>query len=45
MNNYNRTQKQFERILDSYFEGVLLDNPIMANELGIRGGEGKLGNV
>jgi hypothetical protein len=45
MKNSNRTQKAFEGILDKYFEGVLADHPMMANELGLRAGEGKLGAV
>ena len=45
MKNSSKTQKQFEGILDRYFEGVLADNPVMANELGLRAGEGKLGDV
>ena len=39
----NGTQKVFEGILDEYFEGVLSDNPMMANELGKREGEGLMG--
>jgi uncharacterized protein (DUF885 family) len=45
MKNSNGTQKQFEGILDGYFEGLLADHPMMANELGLRAGEGKLGKV
>lgn len=41
----NGTQKAFEGILDEYFEGVLADNPMMANELGRREGEGRLGKI
>ena len=41
----NGTQKEFEGILDEYFEGVLADNPMMANELGRREGEGRLGKI
>ena len=39
MKNSNGTQKKFEGILDGYFEGVLADHPMMANELGLRAGE------
>ena len=35
MKNSSKTQKQFEGILDRYFEGELADNPMMANELGL----------
>jgi len=45
MKTSNGTQKAFEGILDEYFEGVLADNPMMANELGRREGEGKLGKI
>ena len=45
MKNNNRTRKEFEGILDRYFEGVLNDNPMMANELGLRSGEGQLGKM
>ena len=41
----NDTERAFEGILDEYFEGVLADNPMMANELGLRAGEGELGAV
>ena len=45
MKNNNRTRKEFEGILDRHFEGVLNDNPMMANELGLRSGEGQLGKM
>ena len=45
MKTSNETQKAFEGILDEYFEGVLADNPMMANELGRREGEGELGKI
>ena len=45
MKNSNKVQGEFERILDRYFEEVLADHPVIANELGLRSGEGKLGNV
>ena len=45
MKSNNKTQGQFEGILDRYFKEVLADHPVMANELGLRAGEGKLGNV
>ena len=45
MKNNNQTQKRFEGILDRHFEGVLNDNPMMANELGLRSGEGQLGKM
>jgi uncharacterized protein (DUF885 family) len=34
--------KQFEGILDRYFEGVLEDHPIYATVVGLKDGEGKL---
>jgi uncharacterized protein (DUF885 family) len=34
--------KQFEGILDRYFEGVLQDHPTYATVVGLRSGEGKL---
>ena len=45
MKNSNHTQRKFEGILDRYFEGVLEDHPVMANELGLRAGEGRLGEM
>jgi len=45
MKTNNATRRSFEGILDEYFEGVLEDNPMMANELGLRQGEGRLGRV
>ena len=45
MKTSNYTQKKFESILDRYFEGVLEDHPVMANELGLRAGEGQLGEM
>ena len=45
MKTSNGTQRAFEGILDEYFEGVLEDHPMMANELGLRVGEGRLGTV
>ena len=45
MKNSNKVQREFERILDRYFKEVLADHPVIANELGLRSGEGKLGNV
>ena len=39
------TQKFFEVILDEYFEAALADNPVWANMLGLRAGEGKLGST
>ena len=45
MKNSNQTQKKFEGILDRHFEGVLEDHPVMANELGLRAGEGRLGEM
>ena len=45
MKNSDKVQGQFEGVLDRYFEEVLADRPVMANELGLRAGEGKLGNV
>ena len=45
MKTSNGTQRAFEGILDEYFEGVLEDYPMMANELGLRVGEGRLGTV
>jgi len=34
--------KQFEGILDNYFEATLEDHPVFANFVGLRDGEGKL---
>ena len=34
MKTSNGTQRAFEGILDEYFEGVLEDYPMIANELG-----------
>jgi uncharacterized protein (DUF885 family) len=34
--------KQFEGILDRYFEGVLQDHPVYATGVGLQSGEGKL---
>ena len=45
MKDSKKSQRQFDGILDRYFEGVLADHPVMANVLGLRAGEGKLGNV
>ncbi|MDE2680277.1 MAG: hypothetical protein OSB29_02800, partial [Verrucomicrobiota bacterium] len=39
----NKTQTEFERILDGYFKVALRENPVWANTLGLRAGEGKLG--
>ena len=41
----NATQRNFERILDHYFENALADNPVWANHTGLRAGEGKLGRA
>ncbi len=45
MKDSNKVQRQFEGILDRYFQEVLADHPVMANQLGLRSGEGKLGNL
>lgn len=39
------TAKQFEGLLDRYFEGLLRDHPIYATSVGVRSGEGKLGSA
>ncbi len=41
----NATQRNFETQLDRYFEKHLTDNPVWANYLGLRAGEGKLGRA
>ncbi len=38
-------RKRFEGILDRYFEGWLVDNPVSANVAGLVDGEGKLGRL
>ncbi|MBR90350.1 MAG: DUF885 domain-containing protein [Verrucomicrobiales bacterium] len=45
MRNSNGTQRAFEGILDRYFESTLADQPRLANEWGLRAGEGKMGGV
>ena len=39
------TQIKFEGILDGYFSIALRENPVWANTLGLRAGEGKLGST
>ena len=39
------TSKKFEGILNGYFEAALKENPVWANTLGLRAGEGKLGTT
>ncbi len=41
----NGTQRQFEGLLDRYFEETLADHPVWANRAGLRDGEGKLGKA
>ena len=45
MNMINKTQTEFEGILDDYFKVALRENPVWANTLGLRAGEGKLGTT
>jgi uncharacterized protein (DUF885 family) len=40
-----RISKQFEGVLDRYFETLLEDNPVFATYVGLRSGEGKLGRA
>ena len=37
--------KQFENLLERYFEAALADDPVWANYSGLRAGEGKLGRA
>ncbi len=41
----NATQRAFEGVLDRHFETELAGNPVWANYLGLREGEGKLGRA
>lgn len=41
----NATQRNFEGLLDRYFESALADNPVWANHTGLSTGEGKLGRA
>ncbi len=41
----NATQRSFETLLDRHFESALADNPVWANYVGLREGEGKLGRA
>ena len=38
------TSRQFEQLLSNYFEQALEGNPVWANSLGLKQGEGKLGD-
>lgn len=40
-----QVSKQFEGVLDQYFETLLADNPVLAAYVGLRSGEGKLGRA
>ena len=41
----NRTQKKFDLLLNRYFTQRLKADPLWANSLGMRQGEGKLGQT
>ncbi len=41
----NREQSKFEGLLDAYFETSLAEHPTLANYVGLREGEGKLGRA